>query len=210
MPSATNISCQCHRRRNVKKLSQIGGLVMEDYDEVALLRYRVIAPLLDPDLKRGSRSQILKRLSQNYYEHPRTKKEIQFKGETIRHWVKRYKKDGFNGLTSKTRSDKNSVKGMPEDIAQEAINLKLENPSRTIDGIISILEKSGKVESGIIQRSTLHRLFQNRNINIRKLKPQPFLVDLKPSFPMIYGKAICYSGLNYPTPSSRESAFPPN
>lgn len=156
---------------------------MEIYDEAALLRYRIIAPLLDPDLKRGNRNHIVKQLSQNLYDHPNTKKQVKFKSETIRHWVKCYKKTGFNGLTSKTRSDKSSVKSMPEAIAQEAINLKLENPSRTLDGIITILDKSGKVEKGTVKRSALHRIFQARNINIRKLKPSAVFGRFEAQFP---------------------------
>jgi len=144
---------------------------MNDYDEMALLRYRIVAPLLDPNLKVGSKGQMLKHLSKGWHEHPNTKKQVQFRPETIRHWLKLYKKNGFSGLTSKSRKDKNSIKGMPSEVAQDAINLKLENPSRTIDGIINILENSKKAERGVVKRSTLHRLFQNRKINIRKLKP---------------------------------------
>lgn len=144
---------------------------MEQYDEVALMRYQLISPLLDPDLKRGERMMLFNRVSEKWMHHPNTKEMVKFKAETIRHWVKQYKKNGFAGLCSKLRSDKDSVKAIPTEIAQEAINLKLENPARTIDGIISILETSGKVEVGIVKRSTLHRLFQRRKINIRKLKP---------------------------------------
>ncbi|MFC1616831.1 DDE-type integrase/transposase/recombinase [Candidatus Margulisiibacteriota bacterium] len=144
---------------------------MEQYDEVALMRYQLISPLLDPDLKRGERSVLLRNLAKKRIEHPNTKELVKFQAETIRHWVKQYRKNGFSGLCSKLRSDKDTVKAIPTEVAAEAINLKLENPSRTIDGIISILETSGKIEAGIIKRSTLHRLFQKRKINIRKLKP---------------------------------------
>ena len=115
---------------------------MEQYDEVALMRYQLISPLLDPDLKRGERSILLKNLAKKRIEHPNTKEMVKFQAETIRHWVKRYRKDGFSGLCSKSRSDKDSVKAIPQQIAAEAINLKLENPRRTIDGVISILETS--------------------------------------------------------------------
>jgi putative transposase len=174
--------------------------MMEDYDEVALLRYRMIAPLLDPDIKQGSRARIVKHISSQWVEHPNTKKQVQFQPETIRHWLKRYKKEGFSGLKSKIRKDKNSIKSMPEPIAQDAINLKLENPSRTIDGIISILEKSGKVPQGVVKRSTLHRLFQNRNINIRKLKPTSVFGRFEAQFPNDLWQSDLLFGPKLPDP----------
>lgn len=144
---------------------------MQEYDEVGLMRYQLISPLLDPDLKRGERGILLKNLAEKIIYHPNTKQMVKFQGETIRHWVKRYRKYGFSGLCSKTRADKDTVKAISGELAQDAINLKLENPARTIDGIISILETSGKADTGTIKRSTLHRLFQRRKINIHKLKP---------------------------------------
>lgn len=180
---------------------------MEQYDEVALLRYRVIAPLLDPDLKRGHRSGLLNQLSQNSYDHPNTKKQTKFAAETIRHWVKQYKKNGFSGLTSKTRSDKNKIKGISERLAQDAINLKLENPSRTIDGIITILEKTGKISSGIIKRSTLHRLFQARKINIRKLKPSGVFGRFEAQYPNDLWQSDLLFGPKLPDPKRDGKCF---
>jgi len=144
---------------------------MNEYDELALFRYRLIAPLLDPNLERGERQQILKHQSGKWYTHPTTKNPVQFKSETIRDWLKRYRKQGFDGLSTKSRSDKGTVKSIPDTVLQEVVNMKLENPRRTIDGIIQSLERAGKVAKNELKRSTLHRVFQARNINVRKLKP---------------------------------------
>lgn len=173
---------------------------MESFDEVALMRYRIIAPLLEPDLRRGEKGCILKRISEKVYTHPNTQADIRFQPETLRQWVRRYKKRGFEGLVSKKRSDTNSIKGMPESIAQEAIDLKLENPRRTIDGIIQILEKAGKVEIGHIKRSTLHRLFQKRGINVSKTKVSAVFGRFEAQYPNDLWQSDLLFGPKLPDP----------
>jgi transposase InsO family protein len=148
-----------------------GGSSMEDPNtKVALFRYRIMAPLLDPDLKKGDRKAILQGLSKRTYQHPNTETDIMIQAETIRHWYKQYKKAGFSGLQPKSREDKGLSRSIPIDLVDTAIQLKLEHPRRTLDGIIQLLEKAGKAEKGQIKRSTLHRIFQARNINIRTVK----------------------------------------
>jgi len=144
---------------------------MEDSaQQVALMRYRIIAPFLDPKFCGGTKKEMYNRLANTIYTHPVTQKQVQFRPETIRGWLKIYKKTGFDGLKSKSRSDKEKVKAIAEGLLQDAINLKLEHPGRTIDAIIAILERAGKAQKGEIKRSTLHRAFQKRKLNIRKLK----------------------------------------
>lgn len=134
---------------------------------IGVFRYCILSPLLDPDLKRGEKTELLNRISRTPHKHPNTEEFVLYKPETIRHWLKQYRKQGFQGLIPKGKPNKGQSKSIPDQIAEDAINLKLEQPRRTLDGIIRILETAGKIQKGEIKRSSLHRLFQARNISAR-------------------------------------------
>lgn len=171
---------------------------MDEKEAVALMRYRIIAPLIDPDLKKGEKGPILLKISDKEYEHPHTKTKVMFSPETIRHWLKQYKKRGYEGLKSRTRSDKGSIKAIPTSAAQEAINLKLENPRRTVEGIITILETAGKIEKGVLKQCTLQRLFQRKKINIRKEKPSAVFGRFEADYPNDLWQSDIMFGLKLP------------
>ena len=79
--------------------------------EIALFRYQIIAPALDPDLKRGEKTQILRQKATRIYEHP-TQGKRKYKFEALRKWCKRYRKGGLNALLPKERSDKGKSKAL--------------------------------------------------------------------------------------------------
>ena len=48
---------------------------------------------------------------------------------TLRLWLEKYRKEGFDGLLSRPRSDQGKVRSLPEDVFKEAITIKEELPS---------------------------------------------------------------------------------
>jgi putative transposase len=68
--------------------------------ELALFHYQIIAPALDPDLKRGEKVRILRDRAQSTYEHPSLGKK-KYRFETLRKWCKRYRKGGLDALFPK-------------------------------------------------------------------------------------------------------------
>ncbi|MBI5452287.1 DDE-type integrase/transposase/recombinase [Candidatus Gottesmanbacteria bacterium] len=138
-------------------------------DDKALFRYRLIAPLLDPDLRRGEKKEIFNAIAGKKHQLPFVQpngqfKEIQFSRETIRSWYKRYRKYGFVGLGNKSRSDYGKSRAVSEDIIKKACDLKIEVPQRTLYAIIKILEREKMVEVNKLKKSTLHRIFQRKHL----------------------------------------------
>lgn len=82
--------------------------------EVALFRYQIIAPALEPDLKRGEKARILRERTQRIYDHPYQGKR-RYRFETLRKWCKRYRKGGLDALFPKNRSDKGSTKALSQE-----------------------------------------------------------------------------------------------
>ena len=117
--------------------------------DAALERYGIIAPLLDETLDDAAFIDLRRKQAEKYGISDRT----------VRRYLDRYKSGGFEGLKTKRREHYHK-EGLPEDfdsILQEAILLRREVPGRSVEKIILILEMEGKVEKGVLKRSTLQK-----------------------------------------------------
>jgi transposase len=114
----------------------------QDDKDRALERYDLIAPLLEPDLeaaeKRRRRSEILARAGVSE--------------RTLRLWLEKYRRFGFDGLLSRPRSDQGRA------------------PERSVSRVIEILEGEKKVGVGKVARSTLTRHLSREGLTGRMRK----------------------------------------
>ena len=118
-------------------------------DTEALKRFQMISPLLEADLDRDKKIQLRKEKAKQY--------EVSEK--TLRRYEKAFAESGFSGLKPAGRR-KHRIQSLPENfdgLLQEAIQLKREVPTRSVNQIIFILEGEGKVAPGQLKRSTLQR-----------------------------------------------------
>lgn len=126
-----------------------GFRIRQWQDESALERFRMISPLLEETLDPAKRVQLRHELADRY--------GLSYK--TIKRYDDAYQRGGFEGLKPKSRS-RNHTGSLPEnftDLLQEAIQLRREVPTRSVEKIISILELEGKVAPGRLKRPTLQR-----------------------------------------------------
>ena len=133
-------------------------------EEAALHRFRMIAPLVDETLDHAKRVKLRKKIA--------NENDLSYK--TIKRYDDAYRSHGFEGLKPRDRSPRNQEK-LPEnfsELLQEAIQLRREVPSRSVEQIITILELEGRVapekEVGGQDLQSLpinsHQLIQNRSL----------------------------------------------
>lgn len=118
-------------------------------DETALTRFRMIAPLTDETLDHAKRVQLRHRIAG----------ENGLSYKTIKRYDDAYLRDGFEGLKPKDHTPRKQGE-LPEnfeELLQEAIQLRREIPSRSVEKIITILEMEGRVAPNVLKRSTLQR-----------------------------------------------------
>jgi len=118
-------------------------------EQIALQRHEIITPLLDESLDPQKKQQLRARQAEKNGLSTRT----------ISRYEVAYQGGGFSGLKPKTK-DKRPSPELPENfeaLLQEAILLKREVPSRSINQIILILEMEERVPPGVLKRSTLQR-----------------------------------------------------
>ena len=116
-------------------------------DDSALSRFKMIAPLCDENIDHAKRVQLRKEIA--------AANDLSYK--TIKRYDDAFQAQGFEGLKPKDRLLRKSEQ-LPENydaLLQEAIQLRREVPSRSVDKIITILELEHKVAPGVLKRSTL-------------------------------------------------------
>jgi transposase InsO family protein len=125
-------------------------LIVERWQEdAALNRFKMIAPLCDETIDQAKRVQLRKEIA--------SANDLSYK--TIKRYDDAYQAQGFEGLKPRDRLPRNSG-DLPEnfeEFLQEAIQLRREVPSRSVEKIITILEMEGRVSPGVLKRSTLQR-----------------------------------------------------
>jgi putative transposase len=143
---------------------------MHDQDPItqrALFRYQVISGYLAADPCRGKRRLILEKLAGKSWMLP-SGEPASVKAETIRYWLRLYRRGGFEALKDKPRSDQ-GIRAIPEELIEQACKLKLQVPERSIERIIAIMENMQLAPPGLLRRSTLHRALKKKGLSRRKL-----------------------------------------
>jgi len=130
--------------------------------ESGLKKYEIIAPLLNKDLedaqKRMLRNEIM--IKHNISER------------TLRRYLEKYSKEGYEGLITQHRNDKGISKTISTSVLEKAIQLRRELPKRSVRNIIKILESEGEIKPGKISKSTLSRQLMQKGYGAKDAKLQ--------------------------------------
>lgn len=140
----------------------------KDPKSVALVRYQIISPYLAANPPRGQRGALLKQLAARTWTGV-DGEPLVVAAETLRAWVRRYRRHGLDGLEPKRRA-KPGVQVLSEEEQQLICRLKREVPERSLDRIIEIAEGVGMAEPGRWRRSTVHRVLLTNGISARKAR----------------------------------------
>ena len=131
-------------------------------DEQALERYRIISPLTDTEIDVAKRNKLRLEIAENNGISVRT----------LYRWEKSFAENGYAGLKPMNREYRRSSK-LPEDfdtLLAEAIQLKREVPTRSVNQIICILEGEGRVKPGALKRSTVQRYLYRAGFGKKQMK----------------------------------------
>lgn len=132
---------------------------------LAHCRYEAISAYLAMEPARGQRRQLLEHLATKTWEGP-DGEPMRASAETLRSWIRRYRRKGLAGLANKPRPQRGSEVLSPEQIDMVCA-LKKEVPERSLDRIIRIAEDMSLIQPGVLRRSTLHRVLQRAGLSGR-------------------------------------------
>ncbi len=108
--------------------------------EIALFRYGLIAPLVHIPPEKGQQENLLRDIAARTYTIPgstRTRVSV----TTLRRYLKTYVAQGFDALRPVARADTGTPRAFPPEVLATAIALREEQPARTTQTIVDILQR---------------------------------------------------------------------
>jgi len=131
-------------------------------DEIALERYKIMAPILTAMEENADQGKIGLLKSEVCGQAGVSRK-------TLARWLARYAQKGFDGLKFEGASTV-PKRLIPGELVKEAVLLRLEVPNRSIPQIIEILEMEGKAPVGFLKRSTLQDRLREEGYSRAQMK----------------------------------------
>lgn len=125
--------------------------------QVALFRYQLICPALDPNLSTKARGRIVRAIAAQAHAGP-FGGQHRYSRDTLDRWIRRYRVGGFEALTPSIRQPGARI---DTEVLELATALKRENPDRTAAQVARILRASSGYSPS---ESTLLRLFHRREL----------------------------------------------
>ena len=130
-------------------------LTKEKKQEIALFRYRVIAPLITGKSDLSQNKHILELSKLKYQKTDGSSASIS--ADTIERWYYNYKKLGFEGLIPRNRNDAGTIRKADDDI-MNAINHYIQTyPRITAKSIYQSLIENGYITISDMSYSTISR-----------------------------------------------------
>lgn len=123
----------------------------------AAFRYSVISPLLDSRLGKAERLVERAKILAREFELPDgTFKRV--RERTLRTWVVRFRKNGFEGLMDNPRATLGSCRAIPDSVMEQAERLRRELSSRSVPQIIDMLREEGVDTTSFSERTLSQQL----------------------------------------------------
>jgi len=139
---------------------------------VALFRYGLIADLIH--LAPGSAGLFarLREKAEHSYVIPGTTR-TRVASETLRDWLKLYRRGGFEALLPKPRVDRGRSRALPQAVADALLSLKEERPELSIPLLVRTLREQSAIDPDLaVPTTTVHRLLTRAGL-MRKSAERP-------------------------------------
>lgn len=137
----------------------------ESRKDIALFRYRVIAPLLSLPPVRGEQKRTLTRLARLRHEHPH-RGLIEIGYGTIEEWYYQFRKGGLDALAPRGRKDRGGSRKIDDEVIEALEELARDQPDLSGVNLASELEaRFGKDRAPSL--STLYRTLKARGLDHR-------------------------------------------
>lgn len=138
---------------------------------IALFRLMVLGPLASRgELKHGEVKGVIRDLASKTHNIPGSRR-VHLSEQTILRWYYDWKRGGIEALNPALRSDKGKTQ-LSEVVQAALLQLKRDNPARSINTMIDMLERQGVIAKKKLARATVHRFLQQQKLSKRVIADQ--------------------------------------
>jgi len=133
-------------------------------EEIALFRYGLISDLVHlPPFSKGLYKELNKKAARDHQIPGSTRTKVAL--ETMRDWLKTYRKLGFDGLKPKVRGDVGQSRALPQEVVDLLVSIKESHPDFTVHLVIQHALASAKVPEEVkLAPTTVHRLLSRQGL----------------------------------------------
>jgi transposase InsO family protein len=136
--------------------------------QIALFRYGVIADLihLEPG-QRGLYAKLRDKAAQERDIPGTLRRKVE--AETIRGWLRAYRRGGFDALLPKVRRDAGSARAIPQEVQDLLCETKDEHPDYSVALVINHVSRFAELPEGLVLApSTVHRTLSRAGLMQKK------------------------------------------
>lgn len=130
--------------------------VPEKHKEIALWRFKIIAPLLSLEGPRGTLRREIQRITHRTHEHP-TRGTIRLGYGTVEEWLYIYKREGLQGLLPRRREDLGKSRRIDDEVSERIDALAKGHPELDGPGILAELKAEIEGNKPLPSLSTVYR-----------------------------------------------------
>ena len=138
-----------------------------DPEATALFRYGLIAEFIHLPVGHNKLHALLRAKAAQDYTIPGTTR-CRIAPETLRHWLKAWRRGGFDALRPKPRADRGRSRALPVALADALLSLKEEQPHLSVPQLIAAIGRDAAsqvpVASSPLSPSTVHRLLSRAGL----------------------------------------------
>ena len=124
---------------------------------VALFRYGLVADLVNLPPGTPGVGARLRAKAERDYDIPGTNR-TRVAAETIRDWIRLYRRGGFEALHPRPRADRGQPRRLAAEVAELLISVKAANPAFSVRAVIDEARQRGVPDDVRLAPSTVHRL----------------------------------------------------
>ena len=133
---------------------------------VALFRYGLVADLVNLPPGTPGIGARLRAKAERGYDIPGTDR-TRVAAETIRDWVRLYRRGGFDALHPRPRTDRGRTRRLSAEVAELLISIKTGNPAFSVRAVIDDARRQGVPDDLHLAPSTIHRLLAREGLLAR-------------------------------------------
>jgi len=133
----------------------------KDREQIALFRYGLIAPILNGQVENQTEylTGVCSKVHDVPYYGPR-----EFAPKTVSCWLLAYRKEGFEGLKPKRRSDKGRSRALSREMEEHLLMLRREARDVPVSVFYEKLVEEGEILPHEVSYTTIYRLFKKHGL----------------------------------------------